>query len=134
MWLNAAVAAEAHAPAVLVVEDDAAVRLLLGAVFHGSPYRLVEARDGAGALEAARRERPAVVLLDVGLPGDLDGFAVCRAIKADPELAGVAVVLLTARAEDAHRQAGREAGADAHLVKPFSPAALLELVALLAGQ
>ncbi|MBA2446620.1 MAG: response regulator [Chloroflexi bacterium] len=95
-------------------------------------YRVLEATNGAAGLELARRERPDLVILDVGMP-DLDGYTVCRALKGDPETAGMAVVMLTARAQEGDRQRGVEAGADAYITKPFSPRALLETVERMLG-
>jgi CheY-like chemotaxis protein len=96
-------------------------------------YRLLEAADGAAALTLDRAERPALAVLDVYMPGP-DGFRVCRAIKDDPALASTIVVLLTAQSGGAARELGRAAGADAYLTKPFSPHALLRLVAQRTGE
>jgi DNA-binding response OmpR family regulator len=73
------------------------------------------------------------VLLDVMMPGTMDGLALCRALRADPALAKVPVVMLSARGTAADRQAGLDAGANAYLVKPFSPMQLLELSGSLLG-
>jgi two-component system phosphate regulon response regulator PhoB len=113
--------------AVLVVDDDRHVRRLLVATFADAPYRVAEAATGAEALEVARRERPAVVLLDAVMPG-LDGYAVCRAIKEDPALRDTAVVLLTGQRSDDARGRAAEAGADGYLLKPFSLQELRVLV------
>lgn len=117
---------------VLVVDDEASLRLLMQATLGRGTYRVLEATNGAAGLELARRERPDLVILDVGMP-DLDGYEVCRALKGDPNTAGIAVVMLTARAQEGDRRRGVEAGADAYLTKPFSPRALLETVERLLG-
>ena len=117
---------------VLVVDDEATVRLLTQATLGRGTYRLLEATNGAAGLELARREHPDLVILDVGMP-DLDGLTVCQALKGDPATAGVAVVMLTARAQEGDRQRGLEAGADAYVTKPFSPRLLLETVERLLG-
>jgi len=117
---------------VLVVDDEASLRLLMQATLGRGAYRVLEATNGAAGLELARRERPDLVILDVGMP-DLDGYTVCRALKGDPETAGMAVVMLTARAQEGDRQRGVEAGADAYITKPFSPRALLETVERMLG-
>lgn len=112
---------------ILIVDDEANLRLLVSATLEDERYQLLEAPDGAAGLEIARRERPDLVLLDVQMPG-LDGLAVCREIRQDPGLAETAVVMLTARAQELDRQRGLEAGADTYLTKPFSPLELLTLV------
>ena len=85
------------------------------------------------SLSLAHALRPDLVLLDLMMPGALDGLALCRALRADPVLARVPVVVLSARGHASDRQATHEAGADAHLVKPFSPMQLLELTGSLLG-
>jgi DNA-binding response OmpR family regulator len=113
---------------LLIVDDQEPLRKMLRLALGYGKYHLFEAGDGETALAMARAEKPDVILLDVMMPGSLDGIAVCRAIKADPELAGCFVVLLTARGQTADFAAGDTAGADAYMVKPFSPAKLVEVV------
>jgi len=113
---------------LLIVDDQEDLRKMLRLALGYGKYNLYEAGDGATALAMARAEKPNVILLDVMMPGELDGIAVCRAIKADPELAGCFVVLLTARGQTADYAAGDTAGADAYMVKPFSPSKLVEVV------
>jgi DNA-binding response OmpR family regulator len=82
---------------LLIVDDQEDLRKMLRLALGYGKYSLLEASDGEAALALARAEKPDVVLLDVMMPGKLDGIAVCRAIKADPELAGCFVLMLTAR-------------------------------------
>jgi CheY-like chemotaxis protein len=109
---------------VLVADDESMLRQLIRATFRGRPVRVLEAASGSEALALAQRERPDLVLLDVGLP-EPDGYAVCRALKADPATAGITVVMLTARAQRHDMERGAAAGADAYITKPFSPQRLL---------
>ena len=113
---------------LLIVDDQEDLRKMLRLALGYGKYSRLEASDGEAALALARAEKPDVVLLDVMMPGKLDGIAVCRAIKADPELAGCFVLMLTARGHTADYAAGDEAGADAYMVKPFSPTKLVEVV------
>lgn len=112
---------------LLIAEDDPLLMPLLNATFRTSGLRLLAAGTGTQALELARTERPDLVLLDVGLP-EMNGHQVCRALKNDPETAAIRVVMLTARAGPADQQLAVDAGADAYLTKPFSPAELLATV------
>jgi CheY-like chemotaxis protein len=109
---------------VLVADDESMLRRLVRATLRGRPLRIVEAATGAETLALARQEHPDLVLLDVGLP-DMDGYAVCSGLKADPSTAGIKIVLLTARAQRHDLERGAKAGADAYITKPFSPQRLL---------
>lgn len=103
---------------VLVVDDEASNRRFIRQVLEREGHQVLEAADGAGALEMAREATPDVVLLDVMMPG-LDGFAACAAIKRRPETRLTPVVLVTALTKREHRLQGIEAGADDFLTKPF---------------
>src|SRR5579872_394678 len=109
---------------ILVADDDAALRRLIATTLGAEDFDLVQAADGEDALRAAREQHPELVLLDVNMP-HMDGFEVCRQIKADPATAGIRVVMLTARGTEADQVRGREVGADDYFVKPFSPLQLL---------
>jgi len=115
-------------PRVLVVEDQADLRKLIALTLGGERYELFEATDGTAALESCARLRPALVLLDLMLPGELDGIDVCRRLRADPELRELKVVLLTAADQAVQRARAADAGVDRYFPKPFSPRALRELV------
>lgn len=110
---------------ILVVEDDSTIRTLLGMALQGAGYADVTmAGRGDDGLEAVRRDRPDLVLLDVMLPG-LDGFAVARRIRATAELAATRIIMLTARTEPEDICRGLEAGADDYVTKPFDRQVLL---------
>lgn len=118
---------------MLIVDDDRNLRKLLVATFSYGKYEIHEACNGADAVRLASQLRPAVILLDVMLPGELDGLEACRQIKAQPVLKGTTVILLTALGQQNDRRQGELAGADAYIVKPFSPLRLIELVESLQG-
>lgn len=118
---------------ILLVEDHADIRRLIRMTLEFEPVEIHEAADGATGLALAQALQPDLVLLDLMMPGAMDGLALCRALRADPALARVPVVVLSARGHASDRQATHEAGADAHLVKPFSPMQLLELTGSLLG-
>jgi signal transduction histidine kinase/CheY-like chemotaxis protein len=106
---------DAEAVDVVVIEDDRRSLDLLTAYLSGSAVRATTARDGQSGLDAVRRVQPAAVLLDIKLPG-IDGWAVLRALKADPVLREIPVVVVSVLEE---RAKGRELGASAYLVKPI---------------
>jgi PAS domain S-box-containing protein len=108
---------------ILAADDNADMRAYLRRLLE--PHCVVEAvPDGEAALAAMRARRPDLVLADVMMPG-LDGFALLRAIRADPALADIPVIMLSARAGEESRVEGLEAGADDYLVKPFSARELI---------
>ena len=112
---------------VLVVDDVATNRLLLRAKLSSAYYDVVVAENGTQALEMARREQPDMVMLDVMMP-DMDGFAVCAALKASSETSHIPVIMVTALDTPEERIRGLEAGADDFLSKPFNDLALFARV------
>ncbi len=116
---------------ILIADDDSRLRALLRCVFAAEDYDVAEAVDGDEAVTQVAAHRPAVAILDVQMPGRT-GLAVCRAIRADPQLEGTGVVVISANSSE---EAAMAAGADAFVAKPFSPARLLAVVVdLVAGQ
>ncbi|MFN8589254.1 MAG: response regulator [Candidatus Eisenbacteria bacterium] len=109
---------DANAPLVLVVDDHAQARHYIARQL-ASLYRVSEAADGRAALASMREEAPDLVVSDVSMP-EMDGFALVAAMRADPELDFMPVILLTAAASEASRIAGLEGGADDYLTKPFA--------------
>jgi two-component system, OmpR family, response regulator len=110
--------------AALLIDDDARLGALVKEYLGKHEIAVTVAGDGPRGLAALRKDRYDVVLLDIMLPGP-DGLEVCRRIRAAPELATVAVIMLTARGDDVDRIVGLELGADDYLAKPFNPRELL---------
>jgi len=108
---------------VLVADDDDDILLLVTTRLKRDGYEVVAARNGIDALALAQEHKPRVAVLDVGMPG-LDGLEVLTAIRSAPELKDTRVVLLTAKAQESDVRRGFDAGADAYVKKPFSPAEL----------
>jgi DNA-binding response OmpR family regulator len=104
---------------ILVVEDDDTVALTIERCLRRENYKVTLASSGVQALQLARRRIPDMVLLDVVMPG-MDGFAVCKEMRADPVLSQVPIIFLTARAKDEDRITGFLAGGDDYLGKPFN--------------
>ena len=109
---------------ILLVEDDANMAALLKTYLERDGFAVEIQSDGRRALAAARANPPALMLLDVMLPG-LDGWEVCRALRRESSLP---IIMLTARIDEADRIAGLRLGADDYVVKPFSPAEVVERV------
>ena len=109
---------------ILVVDDIPTNRRLLEAKLEASYYEVLLANDGVTALEIAEAERPDVILLDVMMPG-MDGYEVCRRLKANPNTAFIPVVMVTALSQQESRLQGLEAGADDFVTKPFDDFSLM---------
>jgi DNA-binding response OmpR family regulator len=105
---------------IQIIEDDPAHAGLLDRALRKARYRTNVAPDGQTGLTDIKRLRPALVLLDVMLPG-LDGFEVCRRLREDEQTSHIPIIMLTALASEEHRVAGLEFGADDFIPKPFSP-------------
>jgi len=116
---------------VLLVDDEPVIRELVQAMLEGDGVEVRCVDGGARALQEALAWRPGLVLLDIVMPGELDGLAVLRLVRAEPALAGVPVHMLTARVRPADRAAAAKAGADGYIEKPFKGQALQALVASL---
>jgi DNA-binding response OmpR family regulator len=110
---------------VVVIEDDANIAELVDLYLRRDGFRVLVARDGEAGLELVRRERPRMVILDVGLPGERDGFEICRTLRAEGSWP---VLFLTARDDEIDRVLGLELGADDYVTKPFSPRELVARV------
>lgn len=115
----------AESGTVVVIEDDPHIADLVDLYLRRDGFRVLLAGDGEKGLEIFTQEDPSIVILDVGLPGARDGFAVCRDIRARGT---VPVLFLTARDDEVDRILGLELGADDYLVKPFSPRELVARV------
>jgi DNA-binding response OmpR family regulator len=114
-------------PRVLVIDDEAPIRLLCRVNLEAEQMVVLEAADGPSGLETARRELPDVVLLDVMMPG-LDGWRVAEELLDDPTTSGIPIVFLTARAELRDRARGLDLGGLDYVTKPFNPLELAPLI------
>ena len=117
---------------VLIADDEPNIVISLEFLMKREGHAVTIARDGLAALEAIRRERPDLVLLDVMMPG-MTGFDVCQAVRADDSLAAVKILLLTAKGRDTDTAKGLALGADAYMTKPFSTKELAARVRELLG-
>ncbi len=108
---------KAEAGTILVVDDEPMVCEVVSRYLENDGFRVLEATDGTAALEILARHQPALVVLDIMLPG-VDGLSILRQLRATAE---IPVILLTARASEVDRIVGLELGADDYVIKPFSP-------------
>jgi len=113
---------------ILIVDDEEKVRKLVEVTLSGGDLEVLHASSGDEALGTAREAKPDIVLLDIMMPGKLDGFDVCRLLKKDPDTKGIYIIMLTAKGQQADRKKGLALGADDYFVKPFSPMELMDKI------
>lgn len=113
---------------ILVVDDHPDLRMLARMTLELDEFEVSEAVNATAAMRSIQASPPDLVLLDIMMPGEYDGLELCRRIKADRALMKIKVILLTARGNQADQDAGKLAGADHFLIKPFSPMKLIETV------
>jgi DNA-binding response OmpR family regulator len=111
---------------ILIVEDSDSVRKMIEALVSGRGHDVDAVPTGAKGIELARTKIPDVILLDLNLPGQLDGFEVCSRLRSDPSTKSVPILIISAMDDAAAKQRALDCGANAYYVKPFSPTALLK--------
>lgn len=111
---------------ILVVEDQDSIRRMIEALVQARGYQVTAVSSGVKALDVASTDPPDMVLLDLNLPGQFDGFDVCTRLRGDPMTRAVPVVIISAMDDDESRARATAAGATAYYTKPFSPIALLK--------
>ncbi len=111
---------------ILVVEDQDSIRRMIEALVSARGHKVVAVSSGAKALEMAIQTTPDIVLLDLHLPGQYDGFDVCKRLRATPATQDVPVVIISAKDDAPTRAEAQKIGATAYYGKPFSPMALLK--------
>lgn len=117
---------------VLLIEDEPHIVEAIGFILGRDGWEVSAHMEGVGALEAIRKLRPDIVILDVMLPG-ASGFEILRAMRADPELAELPVLMLTARGQTRDREQAERDGVSAFMTKPFSNAEVLASVRAMVG-
>ena len=113
---------------MLIVDDNGDLRKLLRLTFGYGKYHILEADNGQSALNIAMEEKPDIILLDIMMPGEIDGLRVCEMIKSSDNLKNCCVIMLTARGQREDFEKGERAGADFYITKPFSPLELIEII------
>jgi CheY-like chemotaxis protein len=119
---------------ILVVEDQDSIRRMIEALVQARGYEVLAVANGAKAIDAFMTQSFDLVLLDLMLPGQYDGFEVCQRLKSDPGTRAVPVVIISALDDPESRKKAADAGASAYYTKPFSPIALLKEIERLKTQ
>ena len=118
---------------ILVVDDEIYIVHILDFSLGMEGYEVITALDGEQALEKLRTEKPDLIVLDIMMP-KLDGYEVCKSVKANPETAHIPVILLSAKGRNVDQKMGFDVGSDDYITKPFSPRKLVERINQLLGQ
>ena len=111
---------------ILIVDDEPSVRSLLHGMLD-KDYCVIEASDGEAAIDMARMQKPDLILMDIMMP-KIDGYMACYAIKSEPALKEIPVVMLTGIDHELNRKLGQQFGADGYLTKPFRLQELMEVI------
>ncbi len=113
---------------ILIVDDQMEVRRLVEITLRVEDYQILQAESGEKAIEIVKTEKPDLIIMDIMMPGGIDGLEATRILKNDPETKDSTIIMLTAKGQEADRKKGFEAGADDYFIKPFSPLELIKKV------
>ena len=113
---------------ILIVDDQLEVRELVEVTMRVGDYQILKAKSGEEALEVVKAEKPDLIIMDVMMPGGMDGLEATRILKNAPETRDSKIIMLTAKGQEIDKEKGIEAGADDYFVKPFSPLELIKKV------
>ena len=113
---------------ILIVDDQLEVRELVEVTLRVGDYQIQKAKSGEEAMAMVKAEKPDLIIMDVMMPGGMDGLEATRILKSNPETKSCIIIMLTAKGQQTEIERGFEAGADDYFVKPFSPLELIKKV------
>ena len=113
---------------ILIVDDQPEVRELVEITLRSENFRILQAQDGENAINIARKEKPVLIIMDIMMPGKIDGIEATRILKNDPETKEIIIIILTAKGQKGDIEKGYKAGAEDYFIKPFSPLDLIKKV------
>ncbi|HDH86953.1 MAG: two-component system response regulator [Deltaproteobacteria bacterium] len=119
---------------ILIVDDQPEVRELVEVTLKTGDYQILKAKSGEDAVEIAKTEKLDLIIMDIMMPGGIDGLEATRILKNEPETRDIPVIMLTAKGQESDREKGLEVGADDYFTKPFSPLELIKKVEEILGQ
>jgi len=118
---------------ILIVDDQLQIRELVEITLRVADYRILQAKSGEEAVEIVKAEKPDLTIMDIMMPGKIDGLEATRILKNDSETKDCTIIMLTAKGQETDREKGFEAGADDYFTKPFSPLDLIRKVEEILG-
>ena len=113
---------------ILIVDDQLEVRELVEVTLRVGDYKIIQAKNGTEAVEVVKKEFPDLVIMDVMMPGEIDGIMATSILKNNAETKNSKIIMLTAKGQTFDKEKGFEAGADDYFIKPFSPLDLIRKV------
>lgn len=113
---------------ILIVDDQMEVRELVDVTLRGVDLTILKASNGDEAVKLARKEIPDLIIMDLMMPGSIDGVEATRLLKKDEKTRRISIIILTAKGQEADIEKGYQAGADGYFIKPFSPLELIQKV------
>ncbi|HDP95135.1 MAG TPA: response regulator [Candidatus Aminicenantes bacterium] len=113
---------------ILIVDDQMEVCELVDVTLSADDVRIIKASKGDEAIEIAQREKPDLIIMDIMMPGKINGIEATRILKSDKSTRHISILMLTAKGQDRDLEEGFKAGADAYFIKPFSPLELIRKV------
>ena len=119
---------------ILIVDDQVEVRELMEVTLRYGQYKIFQASNGQDAISIAKKEKPELVIMDIMMPGDIDGLEATQKIKSDPQTKKCKIIMLTAKGQDADKEKGEELEIEGYFVKPFSPLDLINKIEEVLGE
>ena len=113
---------------ILIVDDQPEVRELVEITLKSDNFQIFQAMNGENAINIARKEKPDLIIMDIMMPGKIDGIEATRILKNDPETKEILIIILTAKGQAGDVEKGYKAGADDYFIKPFSPLDLIKKI------
>ncbi len=113
---------------ILIADDRAEVRELVEITLRAEDYQILQAKNGQQSIDVTRKEKPDLIIMDIMMPGEIDGIEATRILKNDPVTKGSIIIMLTSKGQKEDIKKGYEAGAEDYFVKPFSPLDLIKKV------
>lgn len=113
---------------ILIADDRAEVRELVEVTLRAEDYQILQAKNGQQSIDVTRKEKPDLIIMDIMMPGEIDGIEATRILKNDPVTKGSIIIMLTSKGQKEDIKKGYEAGAEDYFVKPFSPLDLIKKV------
>ncbi len=113
---------------ILIVDDQKEVRELVEITLRADGYKIFQAKNGRDAIETVKAHKPDLVIMDIMMPGELDGLEATRILKRNPDNHSIKIIMLTAKGQSTDLEEGFAAGADGYFTKPFSPLDLIKKV------
>ena len=113
---------------ILIVDDHEEIRKLVEITLRVEDYRILQAKNGEEAIEVVKAEKPDLIIMDIVMPGNIDGVEATRILKNDPETKACTIIMLTSKSDEEDIEKGMDAGANDYFTKPFSPLDLIKKV------